>query len=273
MKRQDMLSLAERLYQAIHQASHNVVAVDCFQLGVTPECLDAAAQQMDMVLPEDFKALYQVYNGDNVSVAEYFYVLAGYEWLSLERVVAVWQDFKDAGLAQFEEDDLAHDSRVRPVFWSEKWLPFADDNGYYLMLDLDPAEGGEYGQVILLANDGEPVSWIAPSLSVWLASYIEDLHNKIWVFDVDYHGMILASERADYQRIEHEKSTQTGCFDPNRLAQQAALMQQMSEQVKQLVPEAMWAQWQNMAHMPLLDMDDATLKVLQNLQKCLSQSD
>lgn len=238
-----MEQLAKRWLKALQNASQGLVSEHCFQTGVDEDALNALEQLMGMPLPEDFKQWYRVFNGDNPDVQEFYYLLAGHEWLSAEQILQTWLEWDEAGLNDGMEmmtEDYANDEGILPVMWAKKWLPFANDNGYFLLLDLEPAPTGHYGQVLGLSGDGDPTILLAPSIKVWLEQYVTDIENGVWVFDVESRGMVLATDLAEYRAINHEKATQTGRFDPVLLTKQKAQMQALEDQLIQAIGTDMW---------------------------------
>ena len=174
-----MQTLIGRLNRATAAAMAAVECNDVFAEGASVQALIQLEQDLNMILPEDFKLWYLAHNGD--APEQQFYLLAGHDWLSVDAMREQWQ----ALCAVYSADDLAdegftdNDDGVRPVMWSRRWLPFAEDNGYYLLLDLDPAPTGTYGQILALSGDGDPVSLQAASIRQWLEEYVTGLEQGV----------------------------------------------------------------------------------------------
>ncbi|UOO89940.1 SMI1/KNR4 family protein [Vitreoscilla massiliensis] len=234
-----MQTWIQRLNSATKQAAAGFLTAAPFASGASAADLAALEQQLGTRLPEDFKQLYLQHNGCNLEVP--YYLLAGYEWLSTERILAAWQNlcagYSDDLYADVAADD--NDVGVRPVMYSRLWLPFAEDNGYYLLLDLDPAPAGHYGQITLLSGDGEPLALQAASMTAWLQDYVQGLERGEWVFSDDYQGMIRAEELAEYEQIEHEQRHQIGRFDPEVVAAQRAQAAAANQQALAMLGELM----------------------------------
>ena len=236
-----MQTLIGRLNRATAAAMAAVECNDVFAEGASVQALIQLEQDLNMILPEDFKLWYLAHNGD--APEQQFYLLAGHDWLSVDEMREQWQ----ALCAVYSADDLAdegftdNDDGVRPVIWSRRWLPFAEDNGYYLLLDLDPAPTGTYGQILQLSGDGDPVSIQAASIRQWLDDYVTGLEQGLWVFSEDYRGMIRADELAQYAQAEHDRVHQTGLYAPEAVAerreQEAAFQAQMDDLLAQVVPK------------------------------------
>ena len=236
-----MQTLIARLNRATASAMAELACSEVFAEGASAQALAQLEQDLHAVLPEDFKQWYLAHNGD--AAEQPFYVLAGHDWLSVDEMREEWQALSEA----CKEYDLAdegftdNDDGVRPVIWSRRWLPFAEDNGYYLLLDLDPAPTGTYGQILQLSGDGDPVSIQAASIRQWLDDYVTGLEQGLWVFSEDYRGMIRADELAQYAQAEHDRVHQTGLYAPEAVAerreQEAAFQAQMDDLVAQVVPK------------------------------------
>ncbi|MBC7899050.1 MAG: SMI1/KNR4 family protein [Saprospiraceae bacterium] len=77
-------------------------------------------------------------------------------------------DNKVVGSQSIPEDHLkdfdhALDPRIKPYIYNDKWLPLAEFNGgsTQLLLDLDPAEKGSAGQIIVFQHDPDFVYYVA----------------------------------------------------------------------------------------------------------------
>ena len=155
-------------------------------------------KELGYALPEDFKELYRIADGG----AAYEGVLAGEEWLSVERIIeeyGVWKGLYEGGM--LEEDDGTpfgcepKDAGIKPDFcWNPKWIPLtADGCGNGKMIDLDPTGNGTVGQIIQMWHDDSAYSKEAESLRDFFARYAQDLEDGKYVLSADY-GLILQSE-------------------------------------------------------------------------------
>ena len=76
-----MQALIERLNRATAAAMTAVECSDAFAEGASVQALAQLEQDLNVVLPEDFKQWYLAHNGD--APEQKFYVLAGHDWLSV----------------------------------------------------------------------------------------------------------------------------------------------------------------------------------------------
>ena len=160
-------------------------------------------QTLGYALPEEFKELYRVANGET----DIDGVFAGEEWLSIERIIDeynIWQELYQNGT--FQEDDgtpygCEPEAGIKPDFWwNPKWISLtADGSGNSKMIDLDPSEQGTAGQIIQMWHDDEAREKVANSLREFLQNYVRDLEAGLYVLDDEY-GVILQSELAELQQ-------------------------------------------------------------------------
>lgn len=138
----------------------------------------AVEKLVSVKLPADFKALYQLHDGQEVG--ETFIPSAdgpdiGYEWLPLDGVVrlwTMWQEMVAGGLLRTGRPDAG----VRDDWWNVGWVPFADlGNGDLLCVDLAPAQGGTAGQIITMDHETGRHALLAPSMQHWLAQLADEL--------------------------------------------------------------------------------------------------
>lgn len=155
-------------------------------------------KELSYALPEDFKELYRIANGG----VAYEGVLAGEEWLSVERIIeeyGVWKGLYEGSMLE-EEDGTPfgctpEDASIKPdLWWNPKWIPLtADGGGNGKMIDLDPTEHGTAGQIIQMWHDDPIRSKEVESLHDFFARYAQDLEDGKYVLSADY-GLILQSE-------------------------------------------------------------------------------
>ena len=160
-------------------------------------------QTLGYALPEEFKELYRVANGE----ADIDGVFAGDEWLSIERIIDeydIWQALHaDVSFQNDDDSDFGcqpEDAGIKPDFWwNPKWIPLtADGSGNSKMIDLDPSEQGTAGQIIQMWHDDAAREKVADSLREFLQNYVRDLEAGLYVLDADY-GVILQSELDEMQ--------------------------------------------------------------------------
>lgn len=143
--------------------------------GASSEELQAFEEQFQIKLPKEFQELYQYKNGSGY--IRLFWsetdLECGYRLLSLQEMTELKSYFqnKTCEMAEFpeiiEEARLQQlDERIKPYLFCERWFPFAKYEGsLYLMLDYDPSEEGEAGQIICYVHDPDFIYYIAGNLN------------------------------------------------------------------------------------------------------------
>lgn len=140
--------------------------------GATEEELEEFRRRLGLALPRDFLAAYRYKNGSGflplLWPQEGFY--RGYHLLSLREMeeVKTYFQHEDRELADYPEllEEAEPDERVKPHLSCRRWLPFAEYAGsLYLMLDLDPADAGQAGQIICYIHDPDHIEYVASSLT------------------------------------------------------------------------------------------------------------
>ena len=155
--------------------------------GASEEELQAFEEIFGIRLPSDFKELYSYKNG-----SKYFSILPcvidqrdlTFSLMSLQEIETCKQYFqnRDALLTEFPDyfssQDLEnmHDNRIKPYLFNKKWLPFAQYyDSCYLMLDFDPDQEGQEGQVICYIHDPDQVIYAAESLTNLIEGIMDEI--------------------------------------------------------------------------------------------------
>ena len=138
-------------------------------------------------LPSDFKELYSYKDG-----SKYLSILPcvidqrdlTFSLMSLQEIETCKKYFqnRDALLTEFPDyfssQDLEnmHDSRIKPYLFNKKWLPFAQYcDSCYLMLDFDPDQEGQEGQIICYIHDPDQVIYAAESLTNLIEGIMDEI--------------------------------------------------------------------------------------------------
>ncbi|SMG49987.1 Cell wall assembly regulator SMI1 [Marivirga sericea] len=123
----------------------------------TNEEIEELENQIGSELPEEFKALYKLNNGEQES---WFNggVMCGMRMFTLSQIKAEIKKLKEIE-DQFNfnskwNGDITPEGTIKSGAYYEKWIPiFSDNNGNFIGLDLDPDSEGVYGQVINFGTD------------------------------------------------------------------------------------------------------------------------
>ncbi|WP_349294132.1 SMI1/KNR4 family protein [Lysinibacillus sp. Bpr_S20] len=102
--------------------------------------------------------------------------------LSTHDIIDIWGILRDL-LERNEFDDFESVEAIGPVktesWWNVKWIPFAEStSGDLLCIDLDPANGGEVGQIITFWHDWKQRKVIAPNLESFIYETLTTLNSE-----------------------------------------------------------------------------------------------
>jgi cell wall assembly regulator SMI1 len=170
----DMKSLWEKLKIHLCTRAPNIVA-DLNPPATQDEIL-ALEQQIGMRLPSDLVACLRVHNGQ-IGKAEGLF--DGQTLLPLNHILMSWLVWRDLLHGGDFDDRIAHSELgIKSTWWNTNWIPFASNGGGdYLCLDMDPAPGGNIGQVIEVLHDFPSRSLLKDDFFSWFSSQI---HNKFF---------------------------------------------------------------------------------------------
>jgi len=171
----------EAAWQRIRDWHEEHTAPGMFQLA--PPAKKAEIDRLEAAIgtefPSDVRKSFQLHNGTKDS-----FVLWHGPVLSLDEILRKWKTYEewqrtnDWGLqAPFEVI-----APIKPVSWNPKRIPLTDNSGDHLMLDLDPAKSGHYGQILEHSHEVGPMKVVAASWSEWLQQLANDLEEGKYVY-------------------------------------------------------------------------------------------
>ena len=147
---------------------------------VSDEIMDELETTMSITLPLDVIDLYRVHNG------QYMGKLDG-DWqiLPMEAMIVQWgvqKRMREQGA--FHHATATSIGPVRPVWWSDKWIPFGyNGTGDLRCIDLDPMDGAQVGQIVAYWHNRPEREWLAGSLSEWFERFADDLEAGRYVVE------------------------------------------------------------------------------------------
>lgn len=129
--------------------------------GITAKQQDELQAQFDKPLPAVLTNFYKIHNVTWDAVASAFHFTVNgwsYDLLPFEKIYNEWDAIR--GLIE-EDEELEEtlkegfsDKTKSQAYANPMWIPFAEGrNGNYLLIDTDPSEKGQYGQIIELINE------------------------------------------------------------------------------------------------------------------------
>lgn len=176
----------------IENFSKTIQAVDGFHPGLcrgaSDKQLAATENELKVLLPDDFKKFYRIYNGQD----PYSDILFGtFTLSSLGDLLESFRVMRDM------EQDVS-DIRSEPEpgiqsFWcSSLWIPFASTaDGHALCMDFAPAKNGTMGQIITFWYNSPDRQRIAPSFRSFIEDYTQKIKDKIYIYKQETYNDIL----------------------------------------------------------------------------------
>jgi cell wall assembly regulator SMI1 len=139
--------------------------------GASPEALRRAEARLQVRLPDAVRASYALHDGSG------FGSLFPFPLLSLQRVVQEWNNWRDLlQRGTFADAESTPQGPIQTDWWNLRWIPFTHDGGgNHQCLDLDPAPGGQTGQVINFDHEVGATEVLAPSFRAFLAEFADEL--------------------------------------------------------------------------------------------------
>ena len=142
----------------------------------TPQALAALEDGLGMPVPADLREWLSIHDGQPPD--SLVGLLDGWIFLGADQVAAAHRTF--TGLLAAGDFDgrpaSSRDGLARAVWWSGRWVPFLEGpGGDYLVVDTDPAENGEEGQVVTFWHDYGARKVRAESLTALMQTFLDDL--------------------------------------------------------------------------------------------------
>lgn len=154
------MNVLDHLENIKDQLRRKGAADDWLNPGASPQAIADAEAQMELQLPEEWRALYARHDGERDNLG----LFLGFPWMPLSQVVAEWKNWKT--LEADYGDEGTHFS-IPPLAIQEKyvnagWVPLSQDwGGNHLGIDLAPGPQGQRGQFINFGRDEELKAVIA----------------------------------------------------------------------------------------------------------------
>ena len=138
----------------------------------TDATISLIEEKIGIKLPMDFIHCLKVHDGQKGKQEGLF---SGLEFLSSTRILAewmVWQRLFENG--DFDGFQVQSGAGIQPVWWNPRWIPFTYNGmGDHLCLDLDPASGGQVGQVIAIWHDDGARKKKADNFAQWFEMVVD----------------------------------------------------------------------------------------------------
>jgi cell wall assembly regulator SMI1 len=123
--------------------------------------------------PEVLRALLGIHNGGGAG----WYCFSKGNLLSAAEITSMCSEYAQLAATLFDPSMDPPDclGAVRPLWWSELWVPFLKRNKEPVCIDLGPAPGGAVGQIIEIDWEGGCNRVLAPDLPSFLAEITNSL--------------------------------------------------------------------------------------------------
>jgi len=145
--------------------------------GASDGTIEKLESYLQLKLPEDFKTLYRLNDGDksNITPDTFVGTFFGFEFFPIDRIISIHEEWK-----QNDNDDYDGTSfpekHVKINYTNPNWIPiFGDSGGNYIGLDLDPDSEGSIGQIINFGRDEDNKFVAGKSLN----NFLEFLSAKV----------------------------------------------------------------------------------------------
>lgn len=167
-----------------------------FAAGSPAADIDAAEKTIKLTFPADLRHLLSRHAGS----VDGHQVLPGWELFSPARIVDEWKIWEELRRDEFVPDSITCDPEG-PIkgdeWWRLGWIPFCGDGGgNHLCLDMDPARGGQAGQVISMWHDDSARVLIAGSLTEFIEIIAKDAEGGLLAWDEDWGGVTAPADNA-----------------------------------------------------------------------------
>ena len=143
--------------------------------------LDAIEADIGFELPDDLRSLWRYADGQLNSIGiestgtgtVISPVFGSYDFMPSASALAAYHQWlqihEEHGTSMDDGITRREGNPVHAAYWIPGWLPFAiDGGGNSYAVDLSPAFGGTYGQVILIGPDEDERRVLAATIAEWL---------------------------------------------------------------------------------------------------------
>lgn len=144
-------------------------------------------------LPEEVRQSYLLHNGtkDETFLLTYGPVLSIEAMVKLHQQLLEWRTTSGWGVPAQDHDGRTAweptdiEGPIKPVWWNERRVPFANNSGYMVLIDLDAPPEGHVGQIIYQDKSLGPMEVLAPNLQGWLDGLARELERGEYAYDED----------------------------------------------------------------------------------------
>lgn len=159
----------------------------------TQDQIANAEKALGVSFPPDVVKSFLIHNGQASNTP---WLLDGWEFMSLERIIdewTVWKGLLDGG--DFKDTESESDGHTVTDWWNPRWIPLTYDGaGDHHCLDLNPGPGGNSGQIIIMWHDEGARPLIAPSYRQWLTNLARGFEAGQYELSEEYGAIVKRGE-------------------------------------------------------------------------------
>ncbi len=150
----------------------------------TDDEIGAAERELGVSFPVDLGSSLRRHAGQGDGPG----LVDGWRLYDVHEIAAEWRTSRSDPDAESFDECVTPAAGIRDVYWSARWVPVAGLGSSDLVcVDLDPAPGGQLGQVIMRWKSGDRAI-LATSVGAWLAALADDL--EAGRYRVDRNGAL-----------------------------------------------------------------------------------
>jgi len=156
------------------------------QAPAAPPDIQNTERAVGRQLPDEMAASYRIHNGSRGGASP---LMGEWRLLPLDQIEARWRELKAFNENPKETEDefgdeefeTQTDPRIQEGWWRNEWIPVASNSsGDFLCVDLEPAAGGNLGQIISYLHADGTRKRVADSFGKWLSQFAEDLERGLF---------------------------------------------------------------------------------------------
>jgi cell wall assembly regulator SMI1 len=126
------------------------------QAGATAAAIDIIEKEIGFRFPVDLRGSLQIHNGQH-DPSRCLKFCGSETLMTTDDIIRDWQMLTEVGKECDLQSGIDPTNRVslNDDWWKQSCIPFADSEGYYSCVDMDPALGTSIGQVVYHTHDSE----------------------------------------------------------------------------------------------------------------------
>lgn len=171
------------------------IAKGSLRAGAMPAQIHAAEREIGVEFPPDVREAYLHFDGVAVDSDAVFngerripsLIVGGCEWVRLEYVVNIWQEYRRVMAAQLPEfgdpGEPRPEWKIRDALWIDPlWIPVGYGyDGKYAACDMHPGPAGVLGQLISTSPGGGDEAVLASSFDSYFSRFVKAMEDDLLI--------------------------------------------------------------------------------------------